>query len=447
MDESNIVVNHEANSLLEIIDTNSNVYQQIQKASNESPVVDLAALSMNQNTNLLSAQADGRLRVWQVDSEALQQDLKTWMAMFDLDVLNGTKEPLSLKYLADGTSVPRTGVSLPKHGKEDPKNEPHVGGNTWAGGTGGSDTAGLGGRGGPYRLDKGHRIHQISQEKKDEVTKEAREKAKKMAQEALAEQLQQIDMTNNEFEAYHKYLNRIESETVQLRQVFQNFEQLSKERSWLKHQSNGEWDDSKLVDGLTGEKNIFKRRGEDPFSSHEQPEPAQNGRLERMLETSMMLMESFAGFESKFDYAIMGHSGDNPAISFVPFGSPPKTKKERLKILQKMVAHSQYCSSGDHTLEAIYESVDRVKDQTGENLFVFVVSDANLSRYGISPKEMARALQQDPNVSAHAIFIASLADEATQIMKKLPQGKGHVCLHTADLPLVFKKIFTSNVTN
>ena len=44
------------------------------------------------------------------------------------------------------------------------KNAPHVGGNTWAGGTGGSDTAGLGGRGGPYRLDKGHTVHQISDE-------------------------------------------------------------------------------------------------------------------------------------------------------------------------------------------------------------------------------------------------------------------------------------------
>nr|CAI5818605.1 unnamed protein product [Callosobruchus analis] len=49
----------------------------------------------------------------------------------------------------------------PKHGKEDPKNEPHVGGNTWAGGTGGRDTAGLGGKGGPYRLDKGHKVHQM----------------------------------------------------------------------------------------------------------------------------------------------------------------------------------------------------------------------------------------------------------------------------------------------
>ena len=39
----------------------------------------------------------------------------------------------------------------PKHGK-DSDGKQHVGGNTWAGGTGGADTAGLGGKGGPYRL-------------------------------------------------------------------------------------------------------------------------------------------------------------------------------------------------------------------------------------------------------------------------------------------------------
>ena len=53
-------------------------------------------------------------------------------------------------------------VSGPKVGKIDPKNVPHVGGNTWAGGTGGRDTAGLGGRGGPYRLDAGHDVHQVN---------------------------------------------------------------------------------------------------------------------------------------------------------------------------------------------------------------------------------------------------------------------------------------------
>jgi hypothetical protein len=63
---------------------------------------------------------------------------------------------------ADGSSVPRTGVGAAKEGQHDLKNEPHVGGNTWAGGTGGSDTAGLGGRGGPYRLDKGHTVHQVT---------------------------------------------------------------------------------------------------------------------------------------------------------------------------------------------------------------------------------------------------------------------------------------------
>lgn len=53
-------------------------------------------------------------------------------------------------------------VSGPKHGKVDEKGDPHVGGNTWAGGTGGRDTAGLGGKGGPYRLDAGHTVHQVS---------------------------------------------------------------------------------------------------------------------------------------------------------------------------------------------------------------------------------------------------------------------------------------------
>ena len=46
---------------------------------------------------------------------------------------------------------------------------PHVGGNTWAGGSGGADTAGLGGIGGPYRLDLGHDVYQVPQEMKDNV--------------------------------------------------------------------------------------------------------------------------------------------------------------------------------------------------------------------------------------------------------------------------------------
>ena len=36
----------------------------------------------------------------------------------------------------------------------------------------------------------------------------------------------------------------------------------SKERQWLKHQMYGDLDEAKLIEGLTGEKGIYKRRGD-----------------------------------------------------------------------------------------------------------------------------------------------------------------------------------------
>lgn len=49
-----------------------------------------------------------------------------------------------------------------------------MGGNIWAGGTGGRDTAGLGGKGGPYRLDAGHDVHQIPDWEKEDIPEEVR---------------------------------------------------------------------------------------------------------------------------------------------------------------------------------------------------------------------------------------------------------------------------------
>lgn len=69
-------------------------------------------------------------------------------------------------------------------------------------------------------------------------------------------------------------------------------------------------------------------------------------RLERSLEVALMLMESFRGFEHKFAYRIVGHSGDGANIEFVAPGKYPKTEKEEFEILSKMRAHSQYCLSG-----------------------------------------------------------------------------------------------------
>lgn len=423
------------------------------------PVV--GGASVHEGKRFVTLEEDGDLRVWQLDLAEIESDLNMWQQMFGVGGTSDPSKRITLK--VDGQeSVPKTGLDAPKHGKEDPDNTPHVGGNTWAGGTGGSDTAGLGGRGGPYRLDKGHPVHQISQAKKDEVSAEARAKARAMAEEALASRLNEIDMSEKEWEAYQRYFSRVEQESSQLRSVLDNLESFAQERTWIRHQSSGELDDAKLVDGVTGERLIYKRRGmsNSPFQEWQQSKPkrilfvmdvsgsmyrfnGQDGRLERVLETSLMIMESFAGFENRFDYAIMGHSGDSAEIPFVEFSNPPQDRKERLKVLQKMVAHSQYCMSGDHTVEAIQHATQRVVEADADDYFVFVVSDANLERYNISPRRLGRQLIADPRVKANAIFIASFADEADRILRELPANRGYVCLDTTDLPKLFKKIFTS----
>lgn len=37
---------------------------------------------------------------------------------------------------------------------------------------------------------------------------------------------------------------------------------VGKERQWLKNQTHGDLDDGRIIEGLTGEKNIYRRRGE-----------------------------------------------------------------------------------------------------------------------------------------------------------------------------------------
>jgi hypothetical protein len=421
----------------------------------------------NNGQHTITLHEDGNVRIWQFDQTALEADLKLWKQLVGFsDPVEPHDRSGALELKLNGQSPeskPRTGLDAPKYGKEDPKNDPHVGGNTWAGGSGGSDTAGLGGRGGPYRLDKGHPVHQVSQEKKDEVSAATRAKARAMAEEALAARLEEINMSDQEWATYQRYVDRVEPEISQMRAILGNLESVEQERSWLKHQSSGELDDSKLVDGVAGERLVFKRRGQSdsPFSSRAQSHlpkrllfvmdvsgsmyrfNGQDGRLERMLETSLMVMESFAGFDKTLEYSIVGHSGDSPDIPFVAFGDPPADRKQRLKVLQKMAAHTQYCASGDHTVEAVARAVKRVVEQDADDFYVLVVSDANLNRYGIRPARIGELLSSDPRVKAHAIFIASLADEAERIQRQLPSGRGHVCLDTAALPRTFQQIFSA----
>ena len=81
---------------------------------------------------------------------------------------------------------------------------------------------------------------------------------------------------------------------------------------------------------------------------------------------------------------------------------------------QTLHAHSQFCVSGDHTLEAAKDAIERVAQEEADEHFVIVLSDANLDRYGIRPQRFADVLTGDENVNAYVIFIGSLGNQATR---------------------------------
>merc|ERR1712146_308182 len=175
-------------------------------------------------------------------------------------------------------------------------------------------------------------------------------------------------------------------------------------------------------------------------------------RLERMLESTLMILEALPrpdlnnnnnnemsinnGSNSNIDlnevieYSIMGHSGDTANELFVDFPSlaesrdsqqreknswyknssssspfdrifgengtrennaPPTgpfNENEKMAILEKMLAHSQFCFPGDNTLPATEIAISRCAtgaEGDGIERLVIVISDANFRRYNIDP--------------------------------------------------------------
>ena len=90
----------------------------------------------------------------------------------------------------------------------------------------------------------------------------------------------------------------------------------------------------------------------------------------------------------------------------------------RLLSVQALHAHSQFCLSGDHTLEAAKHAVESIVKQEADEHFVIVLSDANLERYGIRPKKLAEILTMNDDVNAYVIFIGSLGDQAQRCVSK-----------------------------
>ncbi|KAJ8253375.1 hypothetical protein GJAV_G00212230 [Gymnothorax javanicus] len=397
----------------------------------------------------------GYVRLWEMGLESLQRSLLEWRNMIGSE----DNRPITIERESG------LDVSAPKHGQVDPLNAPHVGGNQWAGGTGtgGRDTAGLGGKGGPYRLDSGHQVYQVSQAEKDAVPEEVKRAAREMAEKAFKERLKVIEMSEYDAATYERFSGAVRRQVQSLRVILDSLQAKGKERQWLKNQAVGELDDAKIIDGLTGEKAIYKRRGEqEPELGTPQQKPKRlrllvdvsgsmyrfngvDGRLERSMEAVCMMMEALENYEQKFKYDIVGHSGDGFDIELVRSDKVPKNNKQRLKVLKTMHAHSQFCMSGDYTLEGTKHAVQTISREEADEHFVIVLSDANLERYGINPDRFARALTANPQVNAFAIFIGSLGNQAERLQKTLPAGRSFVAMDTKQIPQILQQIFTSTL--
>jgi len=217
-----------------------------------------------------------------------------------------------------------------------------------------------------------------------------------------------------------------------------------------------------LNKGITGEKNIYRRRAErhpELGTPSEKPKHLRllvdvsgsmyrfNGydrRLEREMAAVLLFMEALEGHSSQWRYDIIGHSGETAELELVNSARPPKDEKQRMDVLLNMHAHSQFCMSGDHTLEATRQSISSLNDLPDiDEAFVIVLSDANLERYGIPASHLAESLMSTDNVRASIVFIGSLGDQAVRLSQRLPAGSSYVCMDLEKLPLILQQVFTA----
>lgn len=288
---------------------------------------------------------------------------------------------------------------------------------------------------------------------KAEVSEEAQRRARQMAKEGLEQKLKELNMGELDWERYNHLHQQVEVQIQQLQVLLKDIKRRKEERVWLKRQSTGELDDSRLVDALAGEKDVFRRRGK-ADESHEtslrESEPMNiklvvdvsasmyrfngyDGRLQRLLEATLMIMEALKE-DDRFQLTIVGHNGTSAVIPLVN-ANTPRDPATQLKTLESMVAHTQYTYAGDSTLEAIEEAVTEAKP--GD--LILVISDANLKRYRIEPEEVS-GLLRSKDVHAHLVLVGSMGEEANLLARAIPNGRAQVCLDSEELPRIIKDI-------
>jgi len=290
----------------------------------------------------------------------------------------------------------------------------------------------------------------------------SRKLARKFEKQAWKESLEALKLNPQEVALYLRYKEAVASEIRELRSVLDGAQAKRNERVWLRNRDNGDLDDRRLVDGLTGERNIYKRRGDRPpdaFAFQELPKRmtflfdvsssmsrySMDGRLERSLEAAVMVMEGFKGYEHKFAWRFRGHSGSTDDLVFVHENKYPADDVARLEVLRRMNLHADTCGSGDNTLESTKRAIAEIVKEPADEYFVILFSDANLEQYSIKPSDLKALLEADERVNLYIIFIGSMGQQAQRLKAELPGDRVFVTLSSSAIPGVLKRIFLSSV--
>ncbi|EGF99746.1 Hypothetical protein MELLADRAFT_94123 [Melampsora larici-populina 98AG31] len=294
-------------------------------------------------------------------------------------------------------------------------------GESWGGGVGSLDSSGMrGGIGSKKILRRTNVYDQKPNGSSDtQIGEQIRERAKALSREELEKKLKDLSMRIGEVSYYGYYYKPIEAHIPLLVDILENLEAREEERVWVKGQSDGEFDEQRLVDGLIGESAIYKRR------VNQQPEPGRpqlkpkrirfvfdisssmyrfqaDGRLDRSCQTAIMIMESFSRLKrpERYHWDMIGHAGDGPEIDleFEEGGI-----QSQWKVVEKM--RTQYAIAGDHTVEAIEKAVDKVAEVESDEAIVIAISDANFDRYGITSQVLKDAMNRNRSVKTGLIAI------------------------------------------
>jgi len=77
----------------------------------------------------------------------------------------------------------------------------------------------LGGKGGPYRLDAGHTVHQLSDEEKNAVPDHVKKAAREMGLRAFKQRLRDIKMSEYDHKLYSQFSDAVRGQVQALRVI------------------------------------------------------------------------------------------------------------------------------------------------------------------------------------------------------------------------------------